>query len=363
MPPPDGNETQSDNFPTRYARMQPLSTLPVFFKLAGKRAVIAGGSEPALWKAELLAAAGAHVEVYADNFAEGFAELAHSPVNGSVTLKQTAWQSADLRGAALAIGAASDDDDAAAFATAARQAGVPVNVIDRPEFCDFQFGAIVNRSPLVVAISTDGGAPVLGQAIRALIESLLPVGFRRWAEAAKSWRSEGDRLGATAADKRRFWERFAAMAMRDPDRAPTEEHLDRLVHEAAQTSEGAAQPVTIIDVGESAETLTLGALKALRGGDIIFFDHNVPTAVLDFARREASRRRLSASARDTSTVIAEMIAAASGGKRVVRLNAVGTPRDGQDSQAGTNATGPLECALRNAGLATIVFTSPASSRR
>jgi uroporphyrin-III C-methyltransferase/precorrin-2 dehydrogenase/sirohydrochlorin ferrochelatase len=203
----------------------------------------------------------------------------------------------------------------------------------------------------------------LGQAIRALIESLLPVGFRRWAEAAKSWRSEGDRLGATAADKRRFWERFAAMAMRDPDRAPTEEHLDRLAHEAAQTSEGAAQPVTIIDVGESAETLTLGALKALRGGDIIFFDHNVPTAVLDFARREASRRRLSASARDTSTVIAEMIAAASGGKRVVRLNAVGTPRDGQDSQAGTNATGPLECALRNAGLATIVFTSPASSRR
>jgi uroporphyrin-III C-methyltransferase/precorrin-2 dehydrogenase/sirohydrochlorin ferrochelatase len=339
--------------------MQPLSTLPVFFKLGGKRAVIAGGSEPALWKAELLAAAGAHVEVYADNFVEGFAELARSPANGSVTLKQMSWRSADLRGAALAIGAPIDDDDAAAFVAAARLAGVPVNVIDRPAFCDFQFGAIVNRSPLVVAISTDGGAPVFGQAIRSLIESLLPGGFRRWAEAAKAWRSRGDRLGATAADKRRFWERFAAMAMRDADRTPTEEDLDRLVYEAARTSEGPAQPVIIIDVGESAETLTLGALGALRGGDIIFFDHNVPAAVLDFARREASRRRVSAPARDTTDIIGEMIAAASSGKRVVRLNAAGAL---QSSQEGTAVTDRLACALRDAGLKTIVFTSPASSR-
>lgn len=343
----------------RSARMQPLSTLPVFFKLAGKRAIIAGGSEPALWKAELLTAAGAHVEVYADNFAEGFSELAHSPENGSVTLKQTSWQPADLRGAAIAIGAATDDDDAAAFAAAARQAGVPVNVIDRPAFCDFQFGAIVNRSPLVVAISTDGGAPVFGQAIRALIESLLPGGFRRWADAAKTWRSQGDRLGATAVDKRRFWERFATMAMRDADRTPTEEDLDQLVHEAAETSEGTTQPVTVIDVGESAETLTLGALGALRRGDIIFFDHNVPTAVLDFARREARRRRVSASERDTTTIFEEMIAAASSGKRVIRLNAVDSP---QGDQAGTAATGHLERALREVGLTTIVFTSPASPR-
>ena len=72
----------------------------------------------------------------------------------------------------------------------ARAAGVPVNVIDKPKFCDFAFGAIVNRSPLVIGISTDGAAPVFGQAIRAKLEALIPRGFARWAEAARRWRAQ-----------------------------------------------------------------------------------------------------------------------------------------------------------------------------
>ena len=71
---------------------------------------------------------------------------------------------------------------------AARAAGVPVNVIDKPAFCDFAFGAIVNRSPLVIGISTDGAAPVFAQAIRAKLEALLPNGFAGWAAAAARWR-------------------------------------------------------------------------------------------------------------------------------------------------------------------------------
>jgi uroporphyrin-III C-methyltransferase/precorrin-2 dehydrogenase/sirohydrochlorin ferrochelatase len=360
MPQSDLNETQTGRLAPRTARMQPLATLPIFFKLAGKRAIVAGGSEPALWKTELLAAAGAHVEVYANDFSEDFVALAHSSTNGSVTLKQTSWQSADLRGAAIAISAATDDNDAAAFATTARQAGVPVNVIDRPAFCDFQFGAIVNRSPLVVAISTDGGAPVFGQAIRSLIESLLPSGFRRWAEVAKTWRSQGDRLCATVADKRRFWERFAAMAMRNSDRAPTEKDLDQLVHEATEASERAAQPVTIIDVGESTETLTLGAVGALRRGDIIFFSQNIPDAVLDFARREARRRRVSAPERDIATVIDEIITAASSGQRVILLNEANSSHGGP---AAAIATERLRSALRKAGLPTIILACAAAPQR
>ena len=73
----------------------------------------------------------------------------------------------DFAGAAIAVGAFADDSNAAAFAAAARIAGVPVNVIDKPEFCDFAFGAIVNRSPLVIGISTAGAAPVFGMAVRA----------------------------------------------------------------------------------------------------------------------------------------------------------------------------------------------------
>ena len=114
----------------------------------------------------------------------------------------------------------SDDDDAARFAAAARSAGVPVNVIDKPAFCDFSFGSIVNRSPLVIGISTDGAAPVFAQAIRAKLEALIPLGFARWADAAKRWREAVKSSGLPFAARRRFWQLFTAKALRNPDREP-----------------------------------------------------------------------------------------------------------------------------------------------
>ena len=100
---------------------------------------------------------------------------------GTIALEPRPWAPGDLSGAAIAILAARDDAEAASFAAVARAAGVPVNVIDRPAFCDFQFGALVNRSPVVVGISTDGAAPILAQAIRRRIETLLPAGLAAWA--------------------------------------------------------------------------------------------------------------------------------------------------------------------------------------
>jgi uroporphyrin-III C-methyltransferase/precorrin-2 dehydrogenase/sirohydrochlorin ferrochelatase len=348
-------ETQRNNATARPARMQALATLPVFFKLGGKRAIVAGGSEPALWKAELLAAAGAQVEVYADVFADGFLQLAGAPPDGTVTLKQQSWQSANVTGVAIAIGAFSDDREAAAFASALRVAGVPVNVIDRPAFCDFQFGAIVNRSPLVVAISTDGGAPVFGQAIRSLIESLLPESFKRWAVAAKSWRQHGDRLGATPTDKRRFWDRFADLAMREAERIPTDADLEDLIRAGTVQSQNIQPPVTIIVVGESAETLTLGAVRALRSADLIVFDESVPPATLGFARREAHRSRVAAAS--PTTAIDEIVAAAAAGKRVVRLS-TGVLQDG-DAAA---ITDQFATALRIAGLSAVILSVAAPPR-
>ena len=85
--------------------------------------------------------------------------------------------------------------EAARFAGAARAAGASVNVIDKPKFCDFNFGAIVNRSPLVIGISTDGASPIFGQAIRAKLEAMIPRGFARWVEAARRWRAQRAGLG------------------------------------------------------------------------------------------------------------------------------------------------------------------------
>src|ERR1700676_2478366 len=120
---------------TRTPRMEPLARLPVFFGLAGKRAVVAGGSPAAAWKAELLAAAGARVEVFAPDACEELravaAEQTHADSDNminAVAIHARAWQAGDLAGAAIAVGAFADDADAGAFAAAARAAGVPVNV-------------------------------------------------------------------------------------------------------------------------------------------------------------------------------------------------------------------------------------------
>ena len=140
---------------------------------------MAGGTAAAAWKAELLSASGALVEVYASELCEELLQLAADPPRGSVTINRRNWSPENLKSAAVAIGAFEDDEGASGFASAARAAGVPVNVIDKPAFCDFSFGAIVNRSPLVIGISTDGAAPVFAQAIRAKLEALLPKGLRR----------------------------------------------------------------------------------------------------------------------------------------------------------------------------------------
>ena len=140
--------------------------------------------------------------------------LASDPPGGTIVLHLRAWTDDDFAGAAIAVGAFAHDDEAARFAAAARAAGVPVNVIDKPAFCDFSFGSIVNRSPLVIGISTDGAAPVFAQAIRAKLEAMIPFGFARWAEAARRWREAIKSSGLPFAARRQFWQMFTATALR-----------------------------------------------------------------------------------------------------------------------------------------------------
>ena len=206
--------------PTISRRIEPLATLPLFHKLAGRRVVLAGGGEGALWKAELLAATGAELHVYAGGEAAAFAALAEDPPAGSVEVHARGWEPADLAGAALAIGDIEALSEAERFVAAARAAGCPVNIVDKPAFCDFSFGSLVNRSPLIVAISTDGAAPVFGQAIRTRIETLLPETLKAWAQAAKDWRPAVQARELPFAIRRAFWELFTDKAMGESGRLP-----------------------------------------------------------------------------------------------------------------------------------------------
>ncbi len=224
---------------TRTPRMDALARLPVFFALAGKRVVVAGGRPAAAWKVELLSATGAQVDVFAPDASTELHDLVRDVSN--VTLHARDWTEDDLTGAAMAIGDFDDEVAAERFTSAARAAGVPVNVIDKPKFCDFAFGAIVNRSPLVIGISTDGAAPVFGQAIRAKLEALLPQGFAKWTEAARRWRAPLKTSGLSFEARRRFWQLFTARAIRAPEHAPEETDYASLLAET-QTQARAARP-------------------------------------------------------------------------------------------------------------------------
>jgi uroporphyrin-III C-methyltransferase/precorrin-2 dehydrogenase/sirohydrochlorin ferrochelatase len=304
---------------TEGAGLAPLAVLPLFLKLEGRRAVVAGHHPGAPWKIRLLAAAGAAVAVFDPEPDDEVREAAACAANGRVSLQARAWREEDLAGAAFAVAAFAEDAEAERFVAAARGAGAIVNAIDRPHLCDVQFGAIVNRSPLVVGISTDGAAPVVGQAIRSAVEGLLPAGIGAWLDAAKAWRGRVAARVKTFAERRRAWERFADAALAEPERRPTEEDLDAILRGAP-----AGGSVALVGAGPGdPELLTLRAVRALRTADVILYDDLVAPGVLDFARREARTMRVGKTGHGPSCrqddICRLMVALAREGRRVVRL--------------------------------------------
>ncbi|HXW30484.1 MAG TPA: siroheme synthase CysG, partial [Xanthobacteraceae bacterium] len=306
-------------------RMELLARLPVFLALEGKRALVVGEGAAAVWKAELLSAAGARVDVYTSEPSDELWGLAAAAPRGPITIVARAYVASDFDGAAIAVGAIEDAAEALRFATAARAAKIPVNVVDWPELCDFTFGAIVNRSPLVVGISTDGASPVFGQAIRAKLEALLPRGFSRWAQAADAWRPKVRAMALPFRARRRFWELFAARAIARPDTPPTLPDLDALLAHARGSGQQTG-PGRVILVGAGPgdpELLTLRAVRALQSADVILIDDLVAPELLDFARREAKKLMVGKTGHKPSCkqeeINALMISLAKAGRQVVRL--------------------------------------------
>ncbi|GGE54992.1 siroheme synthase [Agaricicola taiwanensis] len=270
--------------PARAPRMNPLAVLPVFMTLTGERAVLAGGAEAAAWKAELVAASGAALEVFA---AEPCEEMEALEAEGRLTITRRQWQPEDLKGARLAVCDAGDEAEAAAFRDAALAAGTAWNVIDKPEFCGFQFGSIVNRSPLVIAISTAGAAPILGQNLRRRIETLVPQALAGWAGLASRVRARVLEALSPGAERRRFWERFSDLAF--SGRPQDEAAVGPLIAEAKGDGSGIGRVILVGAGPGDAEHLTIKALRALQAADVILADDLVSPEVLELARREAQR--------------------------------------------------------------------------
>jgi len=309
------------------ARIEPLAKLPVFWALEGRRVVVVGGSDAAAWKAELLAACGAVVDIYAETPGQAcLALLARRPEHAAARLDHhhRRWEAADLIGAALAVADCDDHTEARRFFAASRTAGVPVNVIDKPDFCQFQFGSIINRSPVVVAISTDGAAPILAQTIRRKIETLLPHSLKAWATLAKRLRGQVTARLDSPHARRIFWERFADQVFASSD-TPEEGVGGALLADAERLAEAPARGrITLVGAGPGdAELLTLKAVRALQAADVILFDDLVSAEVLELARREAKRLLVSGRSGGPGdrqeNINVMMVKLAKSGKRVVWL--------------------------------------------
>ena len=333
------------------ARLAPLAKLPIFVDLADRRVVLVGGGEPVVWKAELLAAAGARVALLAAEPCDGL--VARAETNPGIGLERRKWREADLDDAAFVVADIEDGGEVVRLREAARARGLLVNVIDRPSACDFQFGTIVNRSPVVVGIMTDGAAPILGQAIRRRIEAIVPASLAGWARSAQSFRARLKALLPGRTERRAVWEAFvdAAFSGHAPE-SDQRDVLERLAAEAGRPGEqGAGRVGEVVVVGAGPgdpELLTLRAMRELQAADVIVYDRLVTPEILELGRREARRIHVGkeghgAACRqeDISSLLVDLALA---GERVVRLKG-GDPaifgRTGEEVSACTEAGVPV----------------------
>ncbi|MDY0874059.1 NAD(P)-dependent oxidoreductase [Dongia rigui] len=246
-----------------------MRSFPLFMRLQGRPVLLVGQGDMAAAKARLLTAAGASV------------------------IERTAveFKSSDVAGMALVVSAIGDDARDAEVSAAARDAHVPVNVVDRPELSDFTMPAIVDRGEIVVAISTHGGSPVLAQRVRSAVEAALPHGIERLVSFARRFRSAVHARIDDHDRRRHFWAGFfdgpiakALLAGRERDAA---REVIRAINGDLAPEHGAV--VELLVDAQDADQITLGDLRALQQADVVLFDADIAPEIVDLARRDAVR--------------------------------------------------------------------------
>lgn len=295
---------------------------PIFLDLERQPVLVVGGGEQAAQKIRLVVPTGASIRVLA---LEPCPEIEALAETGRLTLERRELRARDLAGVRLAYVALEEDAAAAAAAVAmARAAGVPVNAVDRQELCDFLTPAIVDRDPLVVAIGTEGTAPVLARQIKARIEAMLPARLGALARWAASLRERAAACIAAGSARRRFWDGFFEGPVARSFLAGKIEEAETLVENAFGASEPPAGRVILVGAGPGdPDLLTVKAVRVLQEADVIVADRLVPPEILDRARRDAARilvgktpGRPSPSQDEINAILVREVQA---GRQVVRL--------------------------------------------
>ena len=300
-----------------------MNYLPIFIDLRDRHCLLVGGDETAARKAELLLRAGARVDVAAPVLHAGFARLPH--VERLVRVAD-AFSPALLDGKDLVIVVLADAAQAKIVADAARARNLPVNVADRPALCSFILPSIIDRSPIVVAVSSGGESPVLARMLRARLETLIPAAYGHLSALASRCK---DRVRAAIAPEQRraFWEKVflspvAEMVFSGRD-AEAEQQLDAMIRDAAHHDIPRGE-VYLVGAGPgNPDLLTFRALRLMQQADVIVHDRLVSQPILDMCRRDAERIYVGKE-RDDHAVPQEeinlmLVRLAKEGKRTLRL--------------------------------------------
>ena len=303
-----------------------MEHVPILLDLKGRRAVVLGGGTQAARKVDLLARAGAAVAVIADALDE---DLERMVARGSVTWVRGPLSADDLRGAALAIGASTDPAENEALHRLATGAGIPVNVVDRADLSSFIMPAVIDRSPIVVAVSSGGTAPILARILKSQLESLIPAVYGRFAAFAGGWR---DRVAARLHDphrRRRFWEVVTRgpvpEALLAGDDAQAERLMAESLDDAARDVAGPPRgEVYLVGAGPGdPDLLTFRALRLMQQADVVLYDRLIGDGILDLVRRDAERIYVGKMAQEHAVrqedIGALLVRLALEGKRVLRL--------------------------------------------
>jgi uroporphyrin-III C-methyltransferase/precorrin-2 dehydrogenase/sirohydrochlorin ferrochelatase len=302
---------------------QAMDFLPIFLNVRSRPCAVIGGGDVAARKCRLLRDAGAEVHIIAPDLCQ---ELKGQAADGHIIHHEREYSDSGFQDFVLVIAATDDPAVNKHIAETARQQNIPVNVVDDPDAGSFIMPSVIDRSPVVAAVSTGGASPVLARLIRARLESLIPAGYGRLGELTARYRERVKAALSSTDDRRRFWDRILQGSVAERVFSGHMEEAEAVLEkelESFSPSRGMGEVYLVGGGPGDPDLLTFRALRLMQQADVVVYDRLVAKPVLEMVRREAERIYVGKE-RDRHAMrqeeINELLAKlAKEGKRVVRL--------------------------------------------